>query len=79
MKSLLKVQLQHNKKLDKMFWQLLEQNQEVKTQIQNYKEVYEKAQQKSSKSVVPTQAIHDPSKVTTQCTSSRHSESAHPP
>lgn len=44
MKSLLKVQLQHNKKLDKMFWLLLEQNQEVKTNIQNYKEVYEKAQ-----------------------------------
>ena len=44
MKPLLKVQIQQNKKLDKMFWLLLEQNQEVKTYIQNYKEVYEKAQ-----------------------------------
>lgn len=42
MKPQLKVQLQQNKKMDKMFWLLLEQNQDVKHQIQNYKEVYEK-------------------------------------
>jgi hypothetical protein len=33
MKSLLKVQLQQNKKQDKMFWLLLEQNSDVKNQI----------------------------------------------
>ena len=43
MKPLLKVQLQQNKKLDKMFWLLLEQNQEVKNQIMSYKDFYEKS------------------------------------
>jgi hypothetical protein len=48
MKPLLKVQLQQNKKLDKMFFLLLEQNQEVKNQIQIYKEKYEKSQEQPS-------------------------------
>ena len=44
MKPLLKVQIQQNKKLDKMFVLLLEQNAEVRNQIQIYKEKYENAQ-----------------------------------
>ena len=42
MKPYLKVSIQHNKKLDKMFYLLLEQNQEVHRQIYTYKEKYEK-------------------------------------
>lgn len=52
MKPLLKVQIQQNKKLDKMFVLLLEQNAEVRNQIQNYKEKYENAQIQPQKQVV---------------------------
>ena len=40
MKSHQKVQIQSTKKLDRMFWLLLEQNQDVKNNITNYKEKY---------------------------------------
>ncbi len=44
MKPQLKVSLQNNKKIDKMFWLLFEQNQEVQKQIQNYKEKFDRSQ-----------------------------------
>lgn len=44
MKANQKVTFQTGKKLDKMFWLLLEQNQEVQNQIQSYKDKYTKAQ-----------------------------------
>ena len=40
MKSHQKVQIQSTKKLGRMFWLLLEQNQDVKNNITNYKEKY---------------------------------------
>ena len=40
MKSHQKVQIQNNKKLDKMFWLLIEQNAEVSKQISNYRQKY---------------------------------------
>jgi len=57
MKALLKVQLQQNKKQDKMFWLLLEQNSDVKNQIQNYKEVYEKSQKVNTEKVAQPQSV----------------------
>ena len=40
MKSHQKVQIQTTKKLDRMFWLLLDQNQDVKNNIKNYNEQY---------------------------------------
>lgn len=39
-KSNLKVQIQSTKKLDRMFWLLLEQNQDVQNNIKLYKEKF---------------------------------------
>ena len=39
-----KVQIQSTKKLDRMFWLLLEQNQDVRNNIRTYKERYEKTE-----------------------------------
>jgi len=38
------VTIQSTKKLDKMFWLLLEQNQDVQSHINSYKDKYAKAQ-----------------------------------